>query len=247
MRKVIFILIALLVLISTCYADIITPDEKPVDYCFEISNLDEFPEYVFLVDYSINEYSILTGECVSFYKLDTATIYAIEDSKFDESDFLIDELLPDCIGLTGEEMRECYNRQADLLEKGRLLEEEYFKTNPDLIKSDLTFYPATTVDLLDPTNSVKDVFSITSIGDKLEIKKVKVIYEFDDWTSQEIEYVTDDRPEVWGSTKVVKSPLWIFLIAFVAGVVIAIVLVVRSVKSKPRSKRRKSHTRSRND
>jgi hypothetical protein len=116
---------------------------------------------------------IENGECVSFYKYNVPVIYAINKSLFDEKPL------------------------ADIMNsENRSKLSEYFASDGNFIPSDVSIKPVSTLPDTDPTSKVVDVLEITSLaGNKLEIEKSKVVYTYDDGTSDEKPYINQDvRP-----------------------------------------------------
>jgi hypothetical protein len=176
-----FVLSLLLLLPQPVLADIIVPGQTDVDYCAQISNANQFPEYLFIAYIKgpippDKGYQILeSGECIEFgYKSNDARLYAIEREKFDESaiDFwkLWDEmsenerqeLIRDPMG-GGliEEITE--NRTAphsdDAIRYAAL--QAYFATEDDLIPLNADINRRTYKWFWDPRNTVTESFTVT--------------------------------------------------------------------------------------
>ena len=72
--------------ISSAYADVIEPGKKDIKLSYQISNINSFPIYVFLLHGSPSpSYEILNSSEFSFYKLSTASIYAVKRSSFNKT------------------------------------------------------------------------------------------------------------------------------------------------------------------
>jgi hypothetical protein len=94
--KIKTLLIALLVfvcLMQAVNADIIVPGTKIISYCQQITNTNEFPDYVFLIKlggpmshgiYELIEENKCIGE--RWYKFSSGALYAIKKSDFNESE-----------------------------------------------------------------------------------------------------------------------------------------------------------------
>lgn len=83
-KKIILLFITLLFLVpSIVFADVIMPGEKAVSYCFEISNINDFPNYTFKLELPLAGHSeeILVGECKRFYKHEYPSIFAVDQDK----------------------------------------------------------------------------------------------------------------------------------------------------------------------
>jgi len=155
-------------------ADIIPPGGKPVNYCFLVENTGDYPDYVFLlvteVGNNINSYGMIEeGSCTSFYTLATPAIYAVSREDFNQT-------------------------EIEGLEAGHGLTLSYFES-PAYLKSDIAFHGLKTIDENDPAESITDVFTIASFeGGILDISKSRVIYGFEDGTTEEVPYAGDERP-----------------------------------------------------
>ncbi|MBN1331259.1 hypothetical protein JW978_00020 [Candidatus Dojkabacteria bacterium] len=70
------------------HADLIVPGTKSVDWCYEISNIDDYPNYVFVYNEErVSDFGVINqGDCFIFYKIGLAGIYAIPKADFDESE-----------------------------------------------------------------------------------------------------------------------------------------------------------------
>jgi len=73
----------------TVSADLISSGFKQLGFCYQISNIDDFSEYAFvLLEGRSPDWEILErGDCVGFYKLGDANFYAIPRGKFNQSVF----------------------------------------------------------------------------------------------------------------------------------------------------------------
>lgn len=90
-KGIILILLELTILFSLMQfvsGDVILPDQKPVSWCYEISNIGQYPNYVFLYhEKRVGGHEIIKeGDCFSFYKNGKAKLYAIEKNKFNKSE-----------------------------------------------------------------------------------------------------------------------------------------------------------------
>src|SRR3989338_5170271 len=94
MRLLILSLLVLIVLPSLAFADVITPGEKQIDFCYNITNIDKYPDYVFLIhDTETSGFTdeITPGECFSFYKFGKPWIFAVKKSDYVEEEARGDE------------------------------------------------------------------------------------------------------------------------------------------------------------
>jgi MYXO-CTERM domain-containing protein len=162
---------ALLVSASPTSADVLMPGQKMLSYCFEISNLAEYPDYVFIVNFAepIGGHQIIEpGKCFQFYKLARPVIYAILKAGFNPSE------IPNASG-------------------DKAAEKKYFDTNPKMLKSDVKVFNPGAVDEKDPRSEVVDVLKITGMdGQKLNIQKDSVRYTYTNGARETLPYVSQD-------------------------------------------------------
>jgi hypothetical protein len=156
-------------------ADAIPPGKKSVDYCFEVANLDAYPDYVFLAYFGQpgGGYTVIApGQCIHFYKFSHPALYAMARADFDPA------------AIPGD----------------RVAERAYFTGATGLIPSSVTIQPVSLVDQDDPVSAVVDVLRITALdGRALAVEKAAVRYTFVDGTTEELPYRTQDaRPAPTG-------------------------------------------------
>jgi hypothetical protein len=151
-------------------ADILMPNQKQLNYCFEVTGMDTYPDYVFLAYFSRatgGHTTVDTGQCVSFYKLAAPMLYAMRKSLYATNQPPSD-------------------RQAEMT---------YFTTNPNLIRSDIGIHNPGAVGKSDPVDGIVDVFHVASLDDsKLNVVPESVRYTFSDGTKQTVPWTSGDRP-----------------------------------------------------
>jgi hypothetical protein len=151
-------------------ADILLPNQKGLDYCFEVTGMDTYPDYVFLAYFSRatgGHTTIDTGKCVSFYKLALPMLYAMRKSVYATNQPPAD-------------------RQGEMT---------YFTTNPNLLRSDIGIHHPGAVDKSDPVDGIVDVFHVASVDDsKLNVVPESVRYTFSDGTKETVPWTAGDRP-----------------------------------------------------
>lgn len=172
-------------------ADMISPQEKRVDYCVEISNLNSYPDYEFILGSSkISEPGIYEpeespqviyeGGCFRFYKFAKPSIYAIKKSVMAENSIDL-------------------NYISQYQEKHRFEENrDFFKEHSSLlVPSAIRIQSVATIPVNSPLKGIVDVLEVVSLNDdKLEIRKAKVIYTYTDGTTEELAYQSQDvRPK----------------------------------------------------
>lgn len=202
-------LLILTLLSSIIYADVIVPGKKTITWCYEISNMNDYPNYTFLlhgqpgVKYKIIE----PGECFSFYKFSTVSIYVVKKAEFNEDE------------LKGKNYTETEN---------------YFINNPKVISSDLQLRSYGAVEENYPLEKVVITLNIVSLTENgLDIQKSKITYTYRDGTSEEkIFQVQDVIPEP--SRKAILPwwfvKFWYIILPILAAVTIAILLLLRKLR-----------------
>lgn len=178
-------------------ADLIMPGQKVVSYCFQIANMADYPDYVFLMNLAqpVGGHQVIQqGQCVSFYKLARPVIYAIKKTDFNPAE------IPDGT-------------------RDKAGEKAYFDTNPKLLRSDVSISNLNTVDEKDPRKEAKDILRIDGIGGQtLTMHKESVQYTYENGASETLPYTQQEvRPE----PKSVPAP-W-YLYGFIAVPVLAAV------------------------
>ncbi len=159
-------------------ADVLLPNERGVNYCFSLANINEYSDDVFLVDLPPvgRPERIVQGDCVSGYKLSQPRFYAIRADAFDAAVFAA----------------AAHDRTAT---------QRYFASTPGMIRSPLTFSFLSTVSKDDPRTAVVDVFRIVRItADTLDIAPDSVRYTLENGTTETLPYnVLDQRPPPSGA------------------------------------------------
>jgi len=88
MKRILIILsILFFVCLPASFADVIEPGTRNIDFYYQISNIDNYPQYVFLAHGNPSpQVEILNSSEFSFYKLSTVSIYAIKKTEFNMND-----------------------------------------------------------------------------------------------------------------------------------------------------------------
>lgn len=189
--------------ISFAYADVIEPGKKNINLGYQISNINNFPYYVFLLHADpFPEYEILNSSEFSFYKLSTASIYAVKRSTFNKN----------------------FLAQANQTEI-----DEYFNNNSDVIHSNLKLFGNYgSVNQNDELENVTIVLEIVSVNETdLVIKKSKIIYSFTDGSTQENAFTNENNTPEPTKPKTSIYYLWYLVVPVLAAIAIAIVLISR--------------------
>lgn len=206
MTNRLIILFALIVVFSvfpqTVLADLIMPGMKSVSWCYEISNVNDYPDHVFVFNEErVTGHGIINqGDCFSFYKIGLTSIYTIKKTEFNENE------------LNGE----FFEGSNPKLIKSNLQLNAFgsVQENDPLQKAVITL----------------DIISLSQ--NNLDIQKSKVTYTYTDGTSEEKVFQTQDIPEPsrtailpWWFAK-----FWYIIMPIVAIVLIGIILLLRRLK-----------------
>ncbi len=190
---------------QTIYADVIDPGEKELPTInYHIINKDSYPDYVFLLHgVPSPPYMVLVSGEFSFYKLSTASIYAVENSKFNRGEL------------------EGFNyTQID----------DYFANNPNVIHSNLDLNGSFRA--ADQAGLIRDVIielEITKLNQtSMEIKKNRIIYVFQDGTNKTAEY--QDQNITPQPDNIPVNMIWYLAIPLVAAIAIILVILYRRSK-----------------
>jgi len=191
---------------NTVLADLIVPGTKSIDFCYTISNINDYPNYVFLLHgIPSPSYEIIdSGQCFSFYKLSMTSLYAIQKTNFNEQE------------LKGGNYTDIRN---------------YFENDPRVIHSNIQLNSYGAVPENDPLNKVVTVLKIVSLNENnLVIQKSKIIYTYTDGTSEEKTFQSQDVvPEP--SRKAILpwwfTELWYIVLPVIALIAIISILLLR--------------------
>lgn len=209
--KLIISIIFLLILSSTlpiAFADVIEPGMKTVDFNYRVSNIDNYPDYVFLAHgIPAPTIEIINSSDFGFYKLSTVSIYAIRKSDFNENQF-----------------KNMDNSEID----------NFFNNNPKLVKSDLVLKGSYgTVGIDNPLEDITVILEIESVDqNNLKIKKSKAIYAYTDGIPEE-KIFTDQNTTPEPSRKSLSYEIFgllYIIIPILAIITIALILIARKYR-----------------
>ena len=206
--KISLLIIIVLILafnISSAYADVIEPGKKEIKLSYQISNINNFPMYVFLLHGSPSPpYEILNTSEFSFYKLSTASIYTVKRSVFNMD--ILNQ-----------------NNQSAVV--------DYFNNNSNVIHSNLELEGSYgTVDTNNQLDGALIVLKIVAVNDTaLEIKKSKIIFSFTDGSTQEKTFEADNNTPVPSKTKdgTIIFYLWYLLLPLMSAIAIIGIFLYR--------------------
>ncbi len=171
-RKIgIVALLAVLLLSFGALADIKVEGWRDQSYDYIISNVNDFPDYVFLTSSAIWgwDYASLINSTGSFgggYKLDSFIVHAMRASDFNRDKFFSqrDENDRETVNCTG-----------------------YCQDNPKIVSSNLTLPKSISVEEMIPLEKIEVYLKVDGITDQaLNISKIKMLYYYENGTVQEL-------------------------------------------------------------
>jgi hypothetical protein len=158
-------LLLLLAFSSVSYGDVIDPGMKNVEIYYQVSNIQNYPDYVFLIHGNPSpSLEIINSNEFTFYKFSTVSIYAISKTNFNEN-----------------ELKNMNESQA----------QNFLKTDSSIIKSDLTLHESSkTVNNNNPLEKILITLNINSIDNEtMNVTKSKVTYTYNDGSVQEETFI----------------------------------------------------------
>jgi len=191
-------------------ADILPPGQKGVSSCFSITNLESFPDYVFLVfdGEPMGGFSVMKSntDCRGFYKFSSPSMFAIAKDKFDPAEI------------------------GDTL----TAQQKYITTNPNLIPAinGIPMGPSS-LPVSDPRDKVVNLLIIQEIkddavGGQLITAQNKIQYTYEDGTTETIDYEPQNekpRPAISKFMSTYGQKIWYIVLPLFALFVIAAVLL----------------------
>ncbi len=170
--------LSVLMLASVGCADIAIEGIKQYDYNYSITNLNDYPDYVFLTSSTIWgwEYASEVGSTGAFsggYKLDGFQLHAIKSEDLDR-------------GML---------KSNDSDDKIKAARKEYFENNKNIVSSNLTLPVAASLEEALGLKSIDVFIEVNSINESaLDISETKVVYSYLDGRTEELPVEDDDIP-----------------------------------------------------
>ncbi|NYB52981.1 MAG: hypothetical protein HVN35_10545 [Methanobacteriaceae archaeon] len=187
----------LLVVVGTSFADVINPGEKNIPLTYQISNIQSYPDYVFILHGSPNpSMEVLNSSPFSFYKLSVCSIYAVPKSVYNEL-----------------KMNQMDENQAS----------SFLNNDSRVARSNLELKGIYgTVPLSNPLESALIILKINSIqGNNLDIQKDKIIYSYSNGQTVEQPFQNQNQTPTPDS-----PPSWDYYIYFILLPIIALIIIL---------------------
>lgn len=169
-------------LILPVSADVINPDEKNIPFSYQLINIQDYPDYVFILHGTPNpSLEFLNSSEFSFYKLSTCSIYAVPRTVFDSV-----------------QLSQMDDKQVEL----------FLNNDSRVARSNLTLRGLYgTVNVADTLESALVMLKINSIqGNSMDIQKEKVIFTYNNGQKIEKPFMTQNQtpepgapPSTWDS------------------------------------------------
>jgi hypothetical protein len=193
-----------LFLTPVAFADVIEPGQKVITYDYKLTNIDNFPDFVFILHGSPNpSLEILNSSVFNFYKLSTCSIYAVPKTVFN-------------------------NVQIDKMNESQV--EEFLNNDSRVARSNLELDGIyKTVSSNDPLNSALVLLEIKSINDThLYIQKTRVIYGYSDGKNDEKTFIVqNETPEHSDNGSAPVNYIYYLLLPILAIIIVSAYIIHR--------------------
>jgi hypothetical protein len=179
MVRCIAITLSMLMLASIGCADIAVEGMRQYDYNYSITNLGEYPDYVFLTSSAIWGWEFAseingTGSFSGGYKLDGFQVHAIKAKDLDQG---------------------MLNGSASD-DEAQAARKEYFEGNKDIVSSNLTLPVAASLEEALGLKNITVHLKVNSINESsLNISETEVVYGYLDGRTEELPVEDDNIPD----------------------------------------------------
>lgn len=226
-KNILLLFVSMAILLpAVAQADFISPGFKGVDYCFKISNINEYSDYIFISSHegygSGGFETIEEGECISPYFPET--ILAIKRVDFEK------------IGLGTKEHIDKFNKLPYVPnpedEKQRKILEEKTKilfSSKNLLNSGVELESIRQFPVFSKIEYITDVLKIKSINDtNFNIVKSEVVYTFVNGKVNVVEYKNQ------GIMPQPKETIFSYLFNFLITFAVEFLIILAFIKSNPK-------------
>jgi maltodextrin utilization protein YvdJ len=225
MKKIIVLIILIIFLIPQIGLAQIVPGQKyDINYCFEINNLTDYEEQVFILFEGRTQAQIIQNKtCLGYLNnLDMygLEIYNVREDNFKQNKFndIFGQELPTETNLQAAQQR------ANILQEREDYIIEIFN-NPDFIRSSFSFIPLGFIPKNDPVQKITDVLNITSLTDNnLSLEKVEVVYTYEDGQTETVAY--QDQAERPDYSRQASLPWWVVQYWYIISLAILIAVLL---------------------
>lgn len=202
---IIFLIISLFS-VPSAFADVIQPGEKAIIYDYQLTNIQDYPDYVFILHGMPSPtMEILSSSEFNFYKLSTCSIYAIKKSDFNK--------------INWTKMNET--------------EVELFLMNDSRVaRSNLELegqYGSVSID--NPLESALILLRINSIqGNNLEIQKTKIVYGYNNGQHKEAKFQNQNQTPEPSTQNSLTSYIYYLVVPIIAAIILIYIIAKRKSK-----------------
>lgn len=198
----VMVLVLVFVFSSTpVYGDVLEPGQKTVPIYYVLENMNEYPGYVFLLHGNPSpDFQILNSSPFTFYKFSVASIYAVNESQFNQAELL---------AMNTNQLDRFFQNDSQVLNANLQLESIY-----------------NTVSDTNPLENATIMLKVVALDvSGLEIEKDRILFGYQDGQTEEKSYLdqntTPEAPPAEGNL------YWYYLLPILAAVAILIVLLYR--------------------
>lgn len=195
--QILVLLMVLVLITGTSSADVINPGEKNIPYSYQLSNIQSYPDYVFILHGTPNpSIDVLNSSEFNFYKLSTCSIYAVPRTVFNEVD----------LSQMDDSQVATFLNNDSRVARSNLELRGLYGSVPDN----------------NPLQSALIILKINSIqGNNLDIQKDKIIYSYTNGQSVEQPFQNQNTTPAPPNL----GPSWDYYIYFIILPILALVVI----------------------
>lgn len=190
-------------LILPVSADVINPGEKNIPFTYQIINIQDYPDYVFILHGTPNpSFEVLNSSEFSFYKLSTCSIYAVPRTVLDS---------------------------VQLSEMDDNEVESFLNNDSRVARSNITLGGSYgTVNVADTLDSALIILKINSIhGNTLDIQKEKIIFGYSNGQKIEKPFMTQNQTPEPGAPQSTWDSYVYYIIAPILAISVILFIIFR--------------------
>jgi hypothetical protein len=188
--------------LTPVYGDVLEPGQKTVPIYYVLENINDYPGYVFLLHGNPTpDFQILNASPFTFYKFSVASIYAVEESQFNQAEFS---------AMNTNQLDSYFQNDSLVLNANLQLESLY-----------------STVSETNPLENATIMLKVVALDESgLKIEKNRIIFGYQDGQTVEESYVDQDTtPQAPPAES--GNLYWYYLLPILAGLTILIILLYR--------------------
>lgn len=198
LSRILIFLIIMVSITGISSADVINPGEKNIPFSYQLSNIQNYPDYIFILHGTPNpSMEVLNSSEFSFYKLSTCSVYAVPVAVFNQM-----------------QVNEMNDTQVS----------EFLTSDTRVARSALKLEGSYgTINEANPLQSALIILNIDSIqGNNLDIQKEKVIYTYSSGHKVEAPFQSQNQtPE-----PTISGQSWDSYVYFIALPILALAIIL---------------------